>query len=77
MNGSRGAGVGGTVHGWRSTFRVWAAETGKDPAEAELSLGHTIGTAVEAAYQRSDLLERRRVLMAEWGDHLSATRTAP
>ena len=58
-----------TVHGFRSTFRVWAAEQTRYPREvAELALAHTIGTKVEAAYQRSDLFKRRRALMQDWSE---------
>ena len=56
-----------TVHGFRSTFRDWAAEMTQYPKElAELSLAHTVGNAVENAYRRSDLFERRRALMLDW-----------
>ena len=56
-----------TVHGFRSTFRVWAAEKTDTPREiAEMSLAHRGGSRVEMAYQRSDLLEHRRVLMDKW-----------
>lgn len=56
-----------TVHGFRSSFRDWAAEWANAPREvAELVLAHSVGTAVETAYRRGDLLERRRRLMAEW-----------
>ena len=56
-----------TVHGFRSAFRDWAAERTSTPhAVMELSLAHSVGTAVEQAYARSDLLERRRRLMNEW-----------
>lgn len=58
----------GTMHGFRSTFRDWCAETGKDPTAAEKSLMHATGSAVVQAYQRSDLLEARRILMQEWAD---------
>ena len=58
---------GATVHGFRSTFRVWAAEVANVPREvAEMSLAHRVGSEVELAYQRSDLLEKRRGLMARW-----------
>jgi integrase len=58
---------GVTTHGMRSSFRDWAAEQTAYPAEiAELALAHTVGTAVERAYRRSDLFERRRRLMADW-----------
>lgn len=57
-----------TVHGFRSTFRDWAGEcTGADHAVIELSLAHAVGSAVERAYARSDLLAKRRALMAQWG----------
>ena len=59
-----------TMHGCRSTFRDWCAENAKDPILAEKSLMHTTGNEVEQAYQRSDLLEQRRVLMQEWADFL-------
>ena len=56
-----------TVHGFRSAFRDWAAERTNAPhAVMELSLGHTVGSAVEQAYARSDLIEKRRALMANW-----------
>ena len=59
-----------TMHGCRSTFRDWCAENAKDPILAEKSLMHTTGNEVEQAYQRSDLLEQRRLLMQEWADFL-------
>jgi integrase len=58
---------GVTVHGFRSTFRVWAAEVANAPREvAEMSLAHKVGSNVERAYFRSDLLDRRRALMERW-----------
>ena len=61
-----------TVHGFRSTFRDWAAETNPAPREvAETALAHTLRDKVEAAYRRSDLLERRAKLMADWAAFLS------
>lgn len=57
------------VHGFRSTFRDWAAETGHDRDMAELALAHTVGSAVERAYRRTDMQERRRSMMADWGDY--------
>jgi len=58
-----------TVHGFRSSFRVWAAEQTAYPKEIpELALAHTVGSTVELAYQRSDLFERRRILMQEWAE---------
>ena len=53
-----------TVHGFRSTFRDWAAERTSYPHEvAELALAHAIPDEVEAAYRRGDLFEKRRKLM--------------
>lgn len=58
------------VHGWRSSFRDWGSETERDPVLLELSLGHSVGGAVERAYARSNLLELRRPVMQAWADHL-------
>jgi integrase len=56
-----------TAHGFRSTFRDWAAERTNFSSEvAEMALAHSIGNKVEAAYRRGDLFEKRRQLMAEW-----------
>ena len=56
-----------TVHGFRSTFRDWAAECTNAPhAVMELSLAHAVGSSVEQAYARSDLIAKRRALMDEW-----------
>ena len=56
-----------TVHGFRSAFRDWAAErTDAAHPVMELALAHTVGSAVERAYARSDLFEKRRVLMDQW-----------
>lgn len=58
---------GVTVHGFRSTFRDWAAEEANAPRElAEMSLAHRIGSDVELAYRRTDLLEKRKILMERW-----------
>ena len=60
-----------TVHGFRSAFRDWAAECTHAPhAVMELSLAHAVGNAVEAAYARSDLFDRRRALMDQWAAYL-------
>lgn len=65
-----------TVHGFRSAFRDWAAERTNAPhAVMELALSHTVGTAVEQAYARSDLLEKRRVLMNQWAGFVTAAST--
>ncbi len=59
-----------TVHGFRSTFRDWAAEATGSPREiAEAALAHTNKDKVEAAYLRSDHFDRRRDLMAAWANH--------
>lgn len=55
-----------TAHGFRSTFRDWAAETGQPADIAEAALAHVVGDKTVAAYQRGDLLERRRKLMEAW-----------
>lgn len=57
-------------HGMRSTFRQWAAERGFPRDMAELALAHFVGNEVERAYQRSDMLERRRDMMAAWAAFL-------
>jgi len=58
---------GVTVHGFRSAFRDWASEAANAPREvAEMSLAHKVGNDVERAYARSDLLEKRRMLMNQW-----------
>ena len=55
------------VHGFRSTFRDWAAEATRHQREvAEAALAHTLVSAVETAYQRGDLFEKRQALMADW-----------
>jgi integrase len=56
-----------TTHGFRSTFRDWVAESTNHQRElAEAALAHIVGNKTEAAYQRGDLLEKRRRLMNEW-----------
>ena len=59
-----------TVHGFRSSFRDWCAETGKPREIAEAALAHTVG-GVEGAYFRSDLFERRRRLMGQWAAYVT------
>ena len=62
-----------TVHGFRSTFRDWAAEQTNFPREvAEAALAHALKDKTDAAYQRSDNLERRRELMDMWAQHCSS-----
>ena len=61
-----------TVHGCRATFRTWASEcTDADHAVMELSLGHLVGTKVERAYDRSELLDKRFALMEQWGSYVA------
>ena len=60
-----------TVHGFRTSFRTWASErTNADHAVMELSLSHTVGSAVEQTYARSDLFDKRRRLMDRWAAYL-------
>lgn len=64
-----------TMHGFRSTFRDWAAENGVPDTVAEKCLMHVTGNAVVQAYQRSDLLEQRREVMQAWADAVFAKLT--
>ena len=65
-------GVAAVPHGFRSTFRDWAAEETNHRREVvEAALAHVVGNKVEAAYARSDLFERRRQLMDDWAVYLS------
>ena len=60
-------GIAAVPHGFRSTFRDWAAERTHYPGEmAEMALAHAIGDKVEAAYRRGDLFEKRRRMMEDW-----------
>ncbi|MXX87205.1 MAG: tyrosine-type recombinase/integrase [Acidobacteria bacterium] len=66
--------LGAVPHGFRSSFRDWAAECTDAPREVcELALAHVNTNAVEAAYRRSDLFERRRELMEAWAAFLTGT----
>jgi integrase len=57
-------------HGFRSSFRDWAAEMTTYPSDmAEIALAHDVGTAVERAYRRGDQLEKRRAMMDDWGSY--------
>jgi integrase len=61
-----------TVHGWRSTFKDWAAEKTSYANElSEMALAHAISSGVESAYRRGDLFERRRAMMDEWAEFLA------
>jgi integrase len=57
-------------HGLRSTFRDWAAERGYERDLAEMALAHNVGSEVERAYRRTDLLERRRAMLDAWAAFL-------
>ena len=64
--------VAAVPHGFRSSFRDWAAEETDHPREvAEAALAHKVRSQIEAAYQRSDLFERRRRLMDDWAGYLA------
>ena len=64
----RELGLAGTPHGMRSSFRDFCGETGQPREVAEASLAHQVGSAVERAYARSDMLERRSLLMEAWAE---------
>ena len=68
-------GLACVVHGFRSSFRDWCAETGKPRETAEAALAHAVA-GVEGAYFRSDLFERRRHLMDSWGAFVSRSGSA-
>ena len=66
------------VHGFRSTFRDWAAEQTDHPREiAEAALAHVVGDATERAYRRGDALEKRRALLDDWAAFSPAHRITP
>ncbi len=77
MRGMRERGeltVEAVPHGFRSTFRDWAAEQTNYPDEIRrVASGHTVGDAVKEAYQRTDLLEKRRQLMNDWANFLDGS----
>ena len=65
-------GIAAVPHGFRSTFRDWAGEETDHPREViEAALAHVVRNRVEAAYARSDLFERRRILMDDWARYLA------
>ena len=69
---TRTLGIDAVPHGFRSSFRDWAAECTDAPREVcELALAHVSGDRVEAAYRRSDLFDRRRALMADWAAYVA------
>jgi integrase len=66
-NGRPGQQPADTAHGFRATFRTWAEEVATFPhAVVEQAMGHQVGTVVERAYRRTDVLEKRRQLMETW-----------
>ncbi len=74
----RELGIGAVPHGFRSSFRDWAAECSDAPREVcELALAHVNSDRVEAAYRRTDLFERRRELMEEWAAFLDRSSQSP
>ena len=69
-------GIAAVPHGFRSSFRDWAAEKTDHPREVvEAALAHVVKNKVEAAYMRTDLFERRRRLMADWEAYVAGRRT--
>lgn len=71
----RRMGLDVTAHGFRSSFRDWAAEQTNFPREVcETALAHIIKNKAEAAYRRSDLLDKRRILMSDWADFIATER---
>lgn len=70
--GSTGLAERATVHGFRSSFKNWSMEMTDTPwAVGEAALAHTLGNSTEQAYARSDLYDRRRVLMQQWADYVT------
>ena len=67
--------IDGTPHGMRSAFRSWCSDTGVPRDLAEMCLGHAV-KGVEGAYQRSDMIDRRRPLMEMWAQHLHSSLAA-
>ncbi len=63
-------------HGFRSSFRTWCEDHGVDYDVAETCLGHSTGNAVSRAYRRSDLIERRAIVMQSWADFVLMRETA-
>ena len=67
--------IGCTMHGFRSSFRVWAAERSNATRDvAEMALAHKVGSDIERSYARSDLFEKRRALMDAWAAYLTGAR---
>lgn len=62
-----------TLHGFRASFSTWCADHRKDSEIRELCLQHVVGNKVASAYQRSDLLDHRRLLLQEWADYVTGS----
>lgn len=77
LMGLRRMGCGNlTMHGFRSTFRDWAAERTQYPREVcEMALAHKVADGAEAAYWRGDVFEKRRALMAAWAQYATTSPT--
>ena len=70
--------IAAVSHGFRSSFRDWAAEETDHPREvAEAALAHKVRNPIEAAYRRTDLFERQRRLMDEWASYLAGESRQP
>ena len=70
--------IAAVPHGFRSSFRDWAAEETVHPREvAEAALAHKVRSQIELAYRRSDLFERRRRLMDDWAGYLAGGNRGP
>ena len=70
----RSRGIDAVPHGFRSSFRDWCGETGQPREVAEAALAHVVKDRAEAAYARSDLLDRRRALMERWAAYVTGER---
>lgn len=64
--------AGADLHGLRASLKTWSAETGQDREATEAVLAHSDGSATERRYQRSDLLDRRRAVLAAWAEYVTA-----
>ena len=70
--------IAAVPHGFRSSFRDWAADETDHPREVvEAALAHKVRNQIEAAYRRTDLFERRRQLMEDWAAYLGGERRDP
>jgi integrase len=76
MQCKRLAGSPASVHGLRATFRSWCADNGVDDGVAEACLSHGPGDATKAAYNRAEMVARRRVVIQNWSDYLNGKEAA-